>query len=405
MPSWTGDTLKAALAAEAAGQGFVAFGVCSADATPLAGQRLRDWLTDGRHGGMVWMADTAERRASPRALWADVRSVVVLGLPYTPPLDPLRHAAHPDLGVVSVYALGGDYHEVVKRKLKALARWLVAQVPAEVKVFVDTAPVMEKPLAEASGLGWQGKHTNLVSTAHGSWLFLGVIYTTLELPSDAAHPDRCGSCTRCQVACPTDAFPRPYQLDARRCVSYLTIEHQGPIPRALRPGIGNMIYGCDICLAVCPWNRFAHAAADIAFTPRAALASPKLAELIALDDTRFRALFAGSPVKRLGWERLVRNALIAGGNSGCIALVPPVCARLTDGSAVVRGAAVWALHRLDPHAARALRPGALAIETDSGVRAEWLEEQFVDDDERDRDADQPHESTLHDAPPFVADAQ
>ncbi|MCA3256078.1 MAG: tRNA epoxyqueuosine(34) reductase QueG, partial [Alphaproteobacteria bacterium] len=292
----------------AAGLGFVAVGVAAADAAPQAGARLRQWLDEGRHGDMLWMAETAERRGSPQGLWPEVRSVVMLGTSYAPALDPLRLADRPDKGVISVYALGADYHDVIKKRLKALARWMVAEAPgADVKVFVDTAPVMEKPLAEAAGLGWQGKHSNLVSRDHGSWLFLGAIYTTLDIDTTPRRQPSCGSCDACQTACPTDAFPAPYRLDARRCVSYLTIEHKGPIPDELRPLIGNRIYGCDDCLAVCPWNKFAQAAHEIAFAPRAELVAPALADLLQLDDAGFRTMFSGSPIKRIGRNRMVRN--------------------------------------------------------------------------------------------------
>ena len=339
--------LLSALEAEARALGFAAFGTARADAAPLAGARLREWLDAGCHGEMLWMEDTATRRSSPNALWSDVRSVVMLGLPYTPRLDPLRHRDRPDTGIVSVYALGGDYHDLIKRRLKALAGWLVANAGGDVKVFVDTAPVLEKPLAEAAGLGWQGKHSNLVSRRHGSWLFLGAIYTTLDLaaaPSDAQPA--CGSCSACLTACPTDAFVAPYRLDARRCISYLTIEHKGPIPLEFRAAIGNRIYGCDDCLAVCPWNKFATAAADLAFAPRPELAAPSLADLLDLDDAAFREVFAGSPIKRIGRDRLVRNALIAAGNSGDPKLVRAVERLLDDVSEVVRDAADWALARL-----------------------------------------------------------
>jgi epoxyqueuosine reductase len=339
--------LRAGLAAEAERLGFAAFGIAPADAAPAAGARLRQWLDDGCHGEMLWMAQTVDRRASPRGLWPDVRSVVMLGTSYAPELDPLRHAGHPGVGVVSVYAQGSDYHDVIKKRLKALARWLVAAAPdSELKVFVDTAPVMEKPLAAAAGLGWQGKHTNVVSRAHGSWLFLGALYTTLELPPDAPHADRCGSCDRCQVACPTAAFPAPYRLDARRCISYLTIEHKGPVAEEFRVALGNRIYGCDDCLAVCPWNRFAQAAREIAFQPRAELTAPALSDLLALDDAAFREVFAGSPIKRIGRDRLVRNCLYAAGNSGDAALLPAVAGLLGDADAGVADAAQWALARL-----------------------------------------------------------
>ncbi len=343
---------------------------------------------------MGWMAATADRRVSPAALWPEVRSVILLGVDYTPGLDPLRLAARPDRGAISVYALGGDYHDSVKRRLKALAGWLVAAVPADVKVFVDTAPVMEKPLAEAAGLGWQGKHTNLVSRSHGSWLFLGAIYTTLDLAPTAPGRGACGSCDACQRACPTDAFPAPYQLDARRCISYLTIEHAGPIPVEFRAAIGNRIYGCDDCLAVCPWNKFAAAAreakvaagaietktvaaarpataagvTDLAFAPRAELAEPRLADLLALDDAGFRQVFAGSPVKRIGRDRFVRNVAIAAGNSGDPGLLASLAPLLDDADPVVREfgrvgdatARSAAPHRAEPPhwlLARQARPG------------------------------------------------
>ncbi len=340
------EDLQTALKAEAAALGFAAFGVARADAAPQARARLRQWLADGCHGDMIWMADTADRRESPRALWPEVRSVVMLGTSYAPALDPLRHADRPETGVVSVYAQGSDYHDAIKKRLKALARWLMTNGGGDLKVFVDTAPVMEKPLAEAAALGWQGKHTNLVSRSHGSWLFLGALYTTLDLAPGAPHPDRCGSCTRCQTACPTDAFPAPYQLDARRCISYLTIEHKGPIPEEFRTVIGNRIYGCDDCLAVCPWNRFAQASRDLAFQPRAELTAPALADLLALDDASFREIFAGSPVKRIGRDRLVRNCLIAAGNSANKELAPVVERLRSDSDPVVAEAADWAAAKL-----------------------------------------------------------
>ncbi len=340
-------SLRTALAAEAAALGFSAFGIAAADAAPAAGARLHQWLAEGCHGDMLWMAETADRRASPQGLWPDVRSVIMLGTSYAPALVPLRHADHPDTGVIAVYALGSDYHDVIKRRLKALARWLVAAAPgSELKVFVDTAPVMEKPLAAAAGIGWQGKHSNVVSREHGSWLFLGAIYTTLDLPPDSAHADRCGSCTRCQTACPTNAFPAPYRLDARRCISYLTIEHKGPVPVEFRAAMGNRIYGCDDCLAVCPWNRFAQAAHEMAFAPRAELAAPALADLLVLDDTAFRQIFAGSPIKRIGRDRLVRNALYAAGNSADARLLPVVAALRADPDPGVADAADWACIRL-----------------------------------------------------------
>ena len=306
---------------------------------------LREFLTAGRHGGMGWLASRADERADPRMLWPEAVSVVSLGLSYAPQGDALASVGAPGIGNISVYARGRDYHDVVKGKLKHLAQFIAAR-GAEVKVFVDTAPVMEKPLAALAGLGWQGKHTNLVSRAHGSWLFLGEIYTTLEIPPDPPHADRCGSCQACLAACPTAAFPAPYQLDARRCVSYLTIEHDGPIPEELRAGIGNRIYGCDDCLAVCPWNKFAQAGREAKFAHRAELVAPRLAALAALDDAAFRALFAGSPVKRVGRNRFVRNVAIAIGNSGDPALLPAARALAADADPVVAEAGAWAARRL-----------------------------------------------------------
>jgi len=352
--------LRAALASKAAELGFCAVGVAAADAAPKAAARLRAWLDSGAHGDMIWMEETEARRGSPAGLWPEAKSVIALGMSYAPAGDPLALAASPELGRISVYAQGADYHDVVKKALKHLARWLVeasrleADSGCDVKVFVDTAPVMEKPLAEAAGIGWQGKHTNLVSRNDGSWLFLGAIYTTLEIAADRPHEQRCGSCTACLAACPTDAFPAPYQLDARRCISYLTIEHKGPIPEEFRAAIGNRIYGCDDCLAVCPWNRFADAArANKAFLPRAGIAGPALADLLALDDAEFRKLFAGSPIKRIGRNRMVRNAAIAAGNSGRAELAMPLRTLIDDPDSVVAEAASWALDRLiTPRAAR-----------------------------------------------------
>ena len=343
--------LREDLDREARGLGFCAVGVAPADAAPRAGERLRAWLASGAHGDMLWMEEKADRRAAPAALWPEVRSVIALGMSYAPSGDPLAHADRPDVGRISIYAQGADYHDVVKKALKALARWLVARAPCDVKVFVDTAPVMEKPLAEAAGLGWQGKHTNLISRSEGNWLFLGAIYTTLELAADAPHPEHCGSCTACQAACPTDAFPAPFQLDARRCISYLTIEHRGPIPHEFREAIGNRIYGCDDCLAVCPWNRFADSARrNRAFVPRAELVAPPLADLLALDEASFRQVFTGSPIKRIGRNRMVRNAAVAAGNSRLPALAQPLRALLDDPDPVVAEAAQWALDRLMPAA-------------------------------------------------------
>jgi len=340
--------LAAQITAQAAALGFATCGFASAGEDPLRSARLETWLGEGHHGSMEWMATRLDHRRSPQGLWPAARSVIALGMSYAPAHDPLALEGAPDRARISVYAQGKDYHDAVKKRLKALARWLVAEVPgAEVKVFVDTAPVMEKPLGEAAGIGWQGKHTNLVSPEHGSWLFLGAIYTTLELPLAEPHRDQCGSCRACLDACPTGAFPAPYQIDARRCISYLTIEHKGPVAEDLRAALGNRIYGCDDCLAVCPWNKFAHQAKAIReFLPRAELVAPRLGELLALDDAGFRALFSGSPIKRIGRDRFVRNCLYAAGNSGNGALVPQVRALTNDPDPVVADAARWALARL-----------------------------------------------------------
>lgn len=331
----------------ATAEGFAAFGVAPGSLAPLAGERLRQWLAEGCHGDMLWMESRADQRASPDVLWPEVKSVVMLGMSYAPSHDPMALAEYPDRARISVYAQGRDYHDVVKGALKRLAGWLAHEVGADVKVFVDTAPVMEKALAEAAGLGWQGKHSNVVSREHGSWLFLGAIYTTAELQPDVAGTDSCGSCRACQDICPTDAFPAPYKVDARRCISYLTIEHKGPIELALRPLIGNHIYGCDDCLAVCPWNKFAKsAAANKAFLPRAELVAPRLADLLALDDAAFRTLFSGSPIKRIGRDRFIRNVAIAAGNSGDKTLQRSLIALLADRCETVRETAQWAIDEL-----------------------------------------------------------
>jgi epoxyqueuosine reductase len=342
------DDLKIRLVEQARSLGFVAVGFAPAADDPLRARRLREWLDAGHHGEMAWMDQQAEVRQGPQSLWPEAQSVIALGMSYAPEADPLALAEAGKRGRISVYAQGRDYHDTVKKALKALARWLVEQAPdTALKVFVDTAPVMEKPLGEAAGIGWQGKHTNLVSREHGSWLFLGAIYTTLPFAPDAPHDERCGSCSACLTACPTDAFPAPYRLDARRCISYLTIEHAGSIPHEFRKAIGNRIYGCDDCLAVCPWNKFADSAArNMAFLPRAELAAPRLAELLALDDAGFRTLFSGSPIKRIGRNRFVRNCLLAAGNSGDPALIEPARALLADQDPVVAEAAGWALEQL-----------------------------------------------------------
>ncbi len=321
---------------------------------------------------MGWMLETAERRASPRALWPQANSVIMLGLNYGPDADPLSALAKRDCAAISVYARHRDYHDIVKGKLKQLAAFMLSRAGGgDAKVFVDTAPVMEKPLAQAAGLGWQGKHTNLVSRDFGSWLFLGAIFTDLTLAPDAPEEDRCGSCRRCLDVCPTDAFPAPYRLDARRCISYLTIEHKGPIPQEFRAAIGNRVYGCDDCLAVCPWNKYALATREAKLAARGDLESPPLAELARLDDAGFRAFFAGSPIKRIGRDRFLRNVLIAIGNSGEQGLAAEAERLLDDPAAIVRGAAVWAVSRLAPARFAALRAGRLAAEADAAVRLEW----------------------------------
>ncbi|WP_454918389.1 tRNA epoxyqueuosine(34) reductase QueG [Xanthobacter sediminis] len=368
--------LKALICNLARAEGFDAVGIADPRAGLPAGARLARWVGEGAHGDMGWMADTLERRADPLALWPDMRTVVMLGLNYGPEQDPRAVLAERSAGALSVYARGEDYHEVIKPRLKRIAGGLLAAAGSgDVKVFVDTAPLMEKPLAAAAGLGWQGKHTNLVSRDFGSWLFLGAIATTLELPFDAPEQDHCGSCRACLDACPTNAFPAPYRIDARRCVSYLTIELKGPIPRELRPLIGNRIYGCDDCLAACPWNKFAVAGREAKLAARAENEAPSLADLVILDDPAFRARFPRSPIKRVGRDRFIRNVLIAMGNAGDPAFADAVAARLADASPLVRGAAVWALARLLPGAAF----GALAAvhapeEEDQSVLAEWRAE-------------------------------
>jgi epoxyqueuosine reductase len=364
--------LKAALASEARALGFDCVGVTSPDAIAEAAGHFRAFLDTGAHGEMDWLAANPERRADPRGLWPAVRSVIMLGVNYGPDENPLEILGSRTSGAVSVYAQGDDYHDLIKKRLKALARWLVATSGGEVKVFVDTAAVMEKPLAQAAGLGWQGKHTNLVSREFGSWLFLGAIFTTLDLPRDAADTDHCGSCQACLDVCPTSAFPAPYKLDARRCISYLTIESKGPIPHEFRKAIGNRIYGCDDCLAVCPWNKFAQAGREAKLAAREDLRAPSLAELARLDDAAFRARFTKSPVKRIGRDRFVRNVLIAIGNSGDDTLAREAKRLLNDDSPLVRGAAVWALSQLlGRKEFSALAATAWTAEADDGVRAEW----------------------------------
>jgi epoxyqueuosine reductase len=335
-----------AISEKALSLGFDAVGFAAAELGHETRQRLADFLAEGHHGEMTWMADRAEQRADPQALWPEARSVICLGLSYAPDDDPLAVLEQKDRGGISVYARNRDYHDIVKGMLKHLAQFIASRFGEDVKVFVDTAPVMEKPLSQQAGLGWQGKHTNLVSRTHGSWLFLGEIYTTLELQPSGSHPDRCGTCTRCLDACPTAAFPAPYQLDARRCIAYLTIEHAGPIPEEFREAIGNRIYGCDDCLAVCPWNRFAATTRQAKLMAREDLNAPHLANLATLDDAGFRAMFVGSPIKRIGRDRFVRNVLIAIGNSGLAELRPAASPLVADANPVVAEAAAWALAKL-----------------------------------------------------------
>ena len=355
--------------------GFDGVGFAAAELGPQAGRDLAAFLANGYHGDMGWLAATAERRAAPRGLWPEARSVIVVGANYGPAQPPLSLLGHGDCGSVSVYARGRDYHDVIKKRLRQLAGWIHRRFACEVKLFVDTAPVMEKPIAQRAGLGWQGKHTNLVSRSFGSWLFLGEIYTDLELAPDAAGDDHCGACRRCLDVCPTAAFPAPYRLDARRCISYLTIEHKGHIAAEFRAAMGNRIFGCDDCLAVCPWNKFARPTGDGALLPRLELTAPRLADLAALDDTGFREVFAGSPVKRIGRDRFVRNVLIAIGNSGMAALAASAERHLADASPVVRAMAVWALTRLlDDRKFVRLRERFLPGETDPDVRSEWARE-------------------------------
>ena len=371
-------TLRAFLDADARRLGFDAVGVAPAVEDGLAGERLETFVAEGRHGTMGWMPETVERRRSARALWPEVRSIIVLGMNYGPDEDPTSLQARGDRGAISVYARNRDYHDVIKGRLKELGQRLIARAGPgpdgslrEMKVFVDTAPVMEKPLGQAAGLGWQGKHTNLVSRDFGSWLFLGSIFTTLDLEPDAPGRDLCGSCRACQDACPTDAFPAPYRLDARRCISYLTIETAKPVPAEFRAAMGNRIYGCDDCLAVCPWNKFASAAREAKLVAREALKAPRLQDLLELDDTAFRALFSGSPVKRAGRDKFVSNCLIAAGNSGSADLLPAVRERLGDAAPLVRAMAVWALGRLAPEEALAMREDARHKEPDETVAGEW----------------------------------
>ncbi|WP_025658643.1 tRNA epoxyqueuosine(34) reductase QueG [Rhizobium sp. IBUN] len=365
------DTLTAFVRSEAKALGFDLCRITRPDAIPEAKERLGEFIDAGRHGTMEWMAETRDRRGDPRTLWSDVRSIVVFGLNYGPDEDPREILTKPDKAAISVYARNRDYHDIIKGRLKEIATRFAARAGADVKVFVDTAPVMEKPLAAAAGLGWQGKHTNLVSREHGSWLFLGSMFTTADLNIDAPEIDHCGSCRACLDICPTKAFPGPYQIDARRCISYLTIEHKGPIDPALRSLIGNRIFGCDDCLAACPWNKFAHEASEMKLQAREDLKEPSIEYLLGLDDAAFRTFFSGSPVKRIGRDRFIRNVLIAAGNSNDRRFVEQ-CRKLSeDPSPVVRGMAIWALSRLleagEFSAFAAQRPD----ESDSDVLSEW----------------------------------
>lgn len=365
-------SLEIFLKTEAASLGFDACRICRVDEAWNAGERLEAFVEAGYHGEMAWMETTLERRRAPTAMWSEAKSAVVVGLNYGPERDPMENLERRGEGNISVYARGKDYHDVLKKRLKALARAFVAEAEADVKVFVDTAPLMEKPLAQKAGLGWQGKHTNLVSRDLGSWLFLGVMLTDAKLEFDPSEIDHCGSCRACLDICPTAAFPEPYKLDARRCISYLTIEHKDPIPHEFRTAMGNRIYGCDDCLAICPWNKFADVANESAFWARAELKGPGLDELAALDDETFRQVFSGSPIKRIGRDRFLRNVLIAIANSADSALIEgSIIPHLSDPNPVVRGAAIWALGRLDSARFETEKAARLGAELDESVRAEW----------------------------------
>ena len=365
-------TLVSKIRDRALSLGFDAIGFADPEDVGQAGRKLSEFIALGRHGEMKWMAKKIDRRKDPKKLWPAVRGVIVVAANYGPETDPLDDLSRRSIGTISVYARNRDYHKILKGRLKQLGNWMSSSLGGKIKVFVDTAPVMEKPLAEAAGLGWQGKHTNLVSQEYGSWLFLGVIFTTFEVSSEETIGDRCGSCQRCLDICPTHAFPAPYQLDARRCISYLTIEHKGQIAREFRSAMGNRIFGCDDCLAVCPWNKFARATREVKLSAREDLLAPDLSMLARLDDQAFRTLFAGSPIKRLGRNRFVRNVLVAIGNSANPALAKAAAARLEDSSPLVRGMAVWAWQQLvKPEEIAGRRKQHLCQESDSAVRAEW----------------------------------
>ncbi|NMM43562.1 tRNA epoxyqueuosine(34) reductase QueG [Rhodospirillaceae bacterium KN72] len=364
------DAIKAEIREKALSEGFSTVGFAPVTMGQREQARLEAFVANGEYGEMAWMAERMHHRREPQGLWPEVKTVLVLGLDYTPDENPLWLLERTSEANISCYARNRDYHDLIKKRLKRIARWMVDRFGGDVKVFVDTAPVLEKPLGALSGIGWQGKHSVLVSRHFGSWLFLGEIYMTLEMAPDTPEKDHCGRCRRCLDVCPTDAFPEPYTLDARRCISYLTIEHKGPIPLEFREAIGNRVYGCDDCLAICPWNKFAPPTDEAWFLPRAAVQGAKLADYLHLDDAAFRTMFSGSPVKRIGRDRFLRNVLIACGNSGDISLIPPVEALIDDDAAVVRGAAVWALRKLSPSRFEALREKA-AREEDQDVRAEW----------------------------------
>lgn len=371
VPLLDPQKLIAEVKARAEALGFDAFGIARADARPDLPEKLAHALAEGWHADMEWMAETEERRGDPRRLWAEARSVILLGVNYGPETDPMALLAEKNIGIISAYARNRDYHDIIKGRLKELAGLMARRLGSDVKVFVDTAPLMEKPLAEAAGLGWQGKHSVLVSRQFGSWLFLGAILTDAELPPDTPGAESCGSCTRCLDICPTDAFPAPFRLDARKCLAYYSVEHKGPIPREFRVAMGNRVYGCDDCLAVCPWNKFASVSREAKLRSRAEFERPALADLVLLDDAGFRELFSGSPVKRIGHARFLRNVLICLGNSDNAAHLPAILTRMDDASPLVRGAAIWALRRLDPQGADAVRQERLAQESDADVREEW----------------------------------
>ncbi|MFT8737331.1 MAG: tRNA epoxyqueuosine(34) reductase QueG [Zymomonas mobilis] len=369
-------SLRIALEEQAYQLGFATFGISLAEIAEGARTRFHQWLADGMHGDMLWMADRAELRSDPKKLWPDVRSVIMLGMNYAPACNPLALAEKPEIGRISVYAQGRDYHDVVKKALKNLARWLVQNSGCGVKVFVDTAPVMEKNLAVSAGLGWQGKHSNVINRRYGNWLFLGAIYTTLPFEADQKAKGGCGSCQSCQDICPTGAISVAGSVDARKCISYLTIEYKGIIPTVFRRAIGNHIYGCDDCLGICPWNKFAKPdEAHPAFWPRAELAAPELKDLLMLDDTSFRQVFSASPVKRIGRDRFIRNCLIAAGNSGQSSLLKVVMPLLHDPALIVRAAAIWALRQLDPALFKVMAPQAVLQESEKEVQDEWMLEE------------------------------